>query len=59
MDEDLREVEYWKYCEKCKHKDLPENEFPCLECLDIPVNQYTSEPVKYEEQETKKGTRSK
>ena len=49
MDEDYKMVEYHKYCETCKHKGLKENEEPCAECLDNPLNMYTDKPIKFEE----------
>lgn len=46
-------VDFKKYCETCKHKDVKEVEDPCNECLDNPVNAHTTKPVKYEEDEKK------
>ena len=51
VDSDLREVNYEKYCDICKHADCPEHEDPCFECLDNPLNYYTEKPVKWEEKE--------
>ena len=42
-------VEFQDYCHKCKHKDVPETDDPCNECLTEPVNYYTHRPVNYEE----------
>lgn len=44
-----KEVYFHKYCEKCKHKKLADNESPCGECLNEPLNWNTHKPVKYEE----------
>lgn len=44
-----KEVYYYKYCKSCKYKNLPENEDPCWDCLDQPVNEDSHKPVKWEE----------
>lgn len=44
-------VDYKKYCETCKHKDVDEVKDPCHECLSEPVNIHSQKPVKYEEKE--------
>lgn len=49
MDEVYKEVYYHEYCKKCKYKNKTENEDPCFECLDEPVNLYSHKPVNYEE----------
>lgn len=48
VDSDLREVNYEKYCEICKHLDCPESADPCFECLDHPLNYCTDRPVNWE-----------
>lgn len=53
-DYDLRIVEFGTYCKTCKHEKLKENEDPCVECLEMPYNEHTSKPVKWEEKEAKK-----
>lgn len=42
-------VEFDKHCQNCVHRDLPETEDPCNECLTEPVNEYSHRPVKYKE----------
>lgn len=49
MHEDMREVDFNKYCKTCKYEELYEEEDPCFECLDEPYNEYTDKPVKWEE----------
>lgn len=44
-----KEVYFDQYCKKCKHKDLPEIEDPCDDCLAEPVNSYSHKPVYFEE----------
>lgn len=46
-------VDFKKYCETCKYREVKEVEDPCNECLDNSVNQHTSRPVKYEPEEEK------
>lgn len=49
MDEGYKEVYFNQYCSLCKHKDCPEENDPCDECLSNPVNANSHKPVKYEE----------
>lgn len=51
MDEDYKEVYFDQYCKICKYKDLAENEEPCSECLDKPLNLYSHKPVLYKEKD--------
>ncbi len=46
-----KEVFFIRYCPKCKHKDVPETEDPCNECLTEPANEYSHKPVKFEDRE--------
>ena len=47
MDIEEREVDFEKHCETCKYKKKEENEFPCDECLESPINLYTDKPVNW------------
>ena len=49
MEIEYREVMFCKYCSKCKHKDIPDVEDPCNECLEEYYNLYTDRPVRFEE----------
>lgn len=49
MEYELKEVYFHEYCEKCAHKDVKDNEKPCSECLDEPVNLHSHKPVRFEE----------
>ena len=44
-----KEVFFDVYCPSCKHKDEPETEKPCDECLGHPVNENSHKPCLYEE----------
>ena len=44
-----KEVNFHKYCESCKHRNKKEKESPCDECLEEPVNAYSSKPIRWEE----------
>jgi len=48
MDSDYREADFGMYCNACKHRECAENDMPCCECLDTPVNLYSSRPIKFE-----------
>lgn len=41
----------FEYCNTCEYKDTPEDENPCHECLNEPVNLYSEKPVNYKEKE--------
>jgi len=43
------EVRFDKYCSLCKNEKTPEEEDPCRECLNYPVNQQSEKPVKWED----------
>lgn len=49
MSEELVFVEFSKYCDICKYKDLPETKDPCNECLGVPARYGTEKPEKWEE----------
>lgn len=51
MDELYRIVNFKKYCDICKHKELVETEDPCNDCLDHPTNLYSEKPINFEEKE--------
>lgn len=46
-----RIVDFKKYCETCKHKDLDEVKDPCNECLENPVNTNSRKPINYKEKD--------
>jgi hypothetical protein len=51
MNDEYKEVYFCQYCNTCKHKDTPEAEDPCHECLGNPANVYSHRPVKWEAKE--------
>ena len=55
MDDKIyKEVNFYLYCETCKHKELEETDEPCCDCLADTVNLYSHKPTKWEEGENKK-----
>ena len=48
MDEHLKEVLFWKYCQSCKHKEKTEEQEPCCNCLNEPGNIDSHKPIFYE-----------
>lgn len=54
MRDNYREVSFYKYCEQCKYEKLPENEWPCFECLDNTWNEDTDKPINYEAKDSVK-----
>lgn len=52
-DQEYKEVYFNQYCQKCKHHELKDEQEPCNECLDYPINLYSHKPVKFEDKEEK------
>ncbi len=51
MEENTKEVYFYKYCKSCKHYKLEESEDPCHTCLATAANVNSHKPVCYEENE--------
>lgn len=51
MEESYKEVYFNQYCKTCVHEKKDENEDPCYDCLNEPVNVYSHKPVMYEEKD--------
>ena len=49
MEYEYKEVEFWKYCEKCKYYRVKDVNDPCNYCLAEPVNLHSAKPVYFEE----------
>lgn len=49
MEYDYKEVYYDQYCSRCVHRELEEDDEPCRDCLNEPVNVYSHKPVYWEE----------
>lgn len=49
--ERLKEAYFDKYCKKCIHEDLSEDDFPCFWCLANPVNVNSHKPTNFKEKE--------
>ena len=47
----LKEVDFFAYCKKCKYKDLDGWKDPCNECLEVGGVWGSEVPIKYEEKE--------
>ena len=45
----MKEVYFYEYCKKCKHKDKQEDSQPCAECLKVGAREFSHKPLKYEE----------
>ena len=52
-EQEYQEVDFRKYCKTCQYQKLKETEHPCDECLEEPINQYTSKPVHWKEKSKK------
>ena len=49
ITDNLKEVYFSLYCNQCKHKDDPDTEEPCNECLSIPGRPWSHKPEYFEE----------
>lgn len=47
--DNVKEVRFDLYCNKCIHEDKPETERPCCDCLEIPSRESSHKPEKFEE----------
>ena len=48
-DEKIVNFQYW--CEMCEHFEKPEEDLPCRDCLDEPVNVNSTKPILWEMKE--------
>ncbi len=53
MENEEKEVDFYKYCPICKHMKKAGTSEPCNTCLDNPVNINSRKPVKFEENNDK------
>lgn len=49
MVNEYKEVRFDEYCMTCEHETKKEDEDPCDECLNNPVNLYSKKPVNWKE----------
>lgn len=49
MDTETKFVWFADYCKRCEHKDAPETEDPCNECLGEPANLNSHKPINFKE----------
>lgn len=54
MDNQIRFVDFEKYCKTCKHKETKETWDPCNECLDNCTNIDSEMPIYYKNKDVKK-----
>lgn len=54
MEDNYKEVYFDQYCKTCKHLNKKEDDDPCFDCLNEPVNLYSHKPVKWEKGSVKK-----
>lgn len=46
-------VQFDEYCPKCVYRDYDEAANPCYECLTMPANVHTAEPIYFKEGKAK------
>lgn len=51
MEYPYKEVHFHDYCLKCEYYNRKEEEDPCFECLENPVNLYSHKPLKFKKSE--------
>lgn len=52
MDIQLKEVYFDNFCSQCEFKNNAENQTPCDECLEEPVNEFSHKPVKFKRKDS-------
>lgn len=48
-DNNMKEVDFNKYCKTCRHEKVKETEEPCCDCLDIAARSESHKPERWEE----------
>ena len=51
MDNNIKEVYFHLYCNKCEHAEKTEFEYPCDECMNYSYNTNSHKPVFYKPME--------
>lgn len=51
--EHIDKIVNFEHCKFCEYYNKPENEEPCNECLNNPVNTYSRKPINFKEKEDK------
>lgn len=46
----------WEYCKYCKYSKKTEQDDPCWDCLNEPVNDDSRRPLYYQEKDPRKNT---
>ena len=54
VENQMKIVNFDKYCSSCMYSEVKETDDPCNECLTSGANLYSDRPIKYRE---KKGSR--
>ena len=49
-----KEVQFFKYCERCEYFKTKETDDPCNECLSVPMRQFTAKPINFVDSNKKK-----
>lgn len=49
METTDKEARFDLYCQSCKHAETKETEWPCNDCLSIPMVTHSRKPVYYRE----------
>lgn len=44
-------VDFQKYCNICKNKDVPETDDPCNECLEYGARENSTKPINFDKKE--------
>lgn len=53
MIDELKIVDFHKYCRRCKYEHCSEADDICWDCLEEPVNLYSQKPINFKEKEEK------
>ncbi len=51
LDNQLKEVEFDWYCERCKYSEQDENKDPCDECLACGMREGSAKPLYFEDKD--------
>lgn len=53
MEDNMKLVNFYLYCGKCKHRDVEDDDEPCDSCLNVGARPDSHRPIKWEERRGK------
>lgn len=51
MDDNMKLVDFDRFCPNCKYENIENTEDPCDECLGSPALQYSHKPINFKKKD--------